>query len=637
VKNARDVLKQYWGYDTFRALQAEIIENVLAEKDTLALLPTGGGKSVCFQIPALVRGGLCLVVTPLIALMKDQVEQLNRRGIKALAVFSGMDNKEIDYALDNCAYDKEVRFLYLSPERLKTEMFRARLQKMNISLLAIDEAHCISQWGYDFRPPYMQIAEIRELLPQNVPCIALTASATEKVCADIIGSLKFREGFGFFRKSFARENLWYSTFEETNKVDKMLRILEKVPGSSVVYVRNRARTQQISQILQNHGIKADFYHAGINSDERSAKQEAWIKGNIRVIVATNAFGMGIDKPNVRTVIHLDLPDSMEAYYQEAGRAGRDGEKAYPVLLFEQNDISSLRENVLKSHPTVEKIRECYQALGNYFQLAVGGGEMQAFPFDIDDFSKKFNFLSLHAFNCLKKLEEQGFILLGEALRMPSRFRFLLNNEEIYRFQVANPQLDGFIKMLLRTYGGESFIQYTRIYEARAAKTMNLPVEKLLAGLQYLNELKVLSYIPANEKPQITFLTVRYNANSLPLDWNKLKDRKDNAIEKAEAMIKYATDKEKCRSLIILQNFDEESEEDCGVCDNCLAKKKNKGVSDEKMSEIILAELAKKSYTLPALVARINVAYEKQILELVKNLTEQEKIGRNDEQEFFVQN
>lgn len=628
--NALDCLKKYWGYEKFRPLQAEITESVLSGKDTLALLPTGGGKSVCFQVPALVKGGLCLVVTPLIALMKDQTEQLKRRGIKAVAIFSGMSAKEIDFALDNCVYDPEMRFLYLSPERLKTEMFVARVKKMPVKLLAVDEAHCISQWGYDFRPPYMQIAEIRQYLKADVTCIALTASATEKVCQDIVKSLNFGSDYRFFRKSFARENLWYSCFEEENKAERMLKILEKVPGSSVVYVRNRAKTQQIAALLRRHDVKADYYHAGLPPEERSKKQEDWIKSQTRVIVATNAFGMGIDKPDVRTVIHLDLPDSMEAYYQEAGRAGRDGERAYPVLLYDKNDLAQLKKNTESSYPDIDKIRNCYNALGNFFNLALGGGEMQSFPFDFEIFCGNFKLQPAEAFQCLKKLEEQGFILMSDAMHTPSVLRFTVSSEELYRFQVANPKADGFIKAVVRMCGGESFSQYTRIYEDRLAKNLSMPVEKVLAGLKYLEQVGILSYVPASDKPKVTFLQGRFDAKKLPLDVIFLQERKNNALEKAETVINYARNTEKCRSLMILHTFDEKSDKDCGTCDVCLKKKKQKAVSDEELRFAVFKALENESLSKEQILKRINIAYEARIVPVLRQMLEKGEIFLTNE-------
>ena len=399
----QSILKQYWGYDTFRPLQAEIIQSVLEGRDTLALLPTGGGKSLCFQVPTLMSEGICIVISPLIALMQDQVEQLKRRGISAVGIFSGMHKNQIDIALDNCIYG-DIKFLYVSPERLQTKLFIERAKQMKINLLAIDEAHCISQWGYDFRPPYMKIAEFRALLPK-VPMIALTATATEEVRADILNRLEMVNP-QTFQQSFARANLSYSAFKEDDKERRLMKILQNVQGSGVVYVRNRRRTQEISDLLNKYNIQSTFYHAGLNAQERTKRQENWIKNRVRVIVATNAFGMGIDKPDVRTVVHLDLPDTLEAYYQEAGRAGRDGEKAYTVALYNQSDTENLEKNVLTSYPPLELVRRVYQSLGNLFQLAVGTGEFNSFDFDLLEFQNRFNLPPTDTYFALKILENQ---------------------------------------------------------------------------------------------------------------------------------------------------------------------------------------------------------------------------------------
>ncbi|MEM6298785.1 MAG: ATP-dependent DNA helicase RecQ [Bacteroidota bacterium] len=423
-----DILKRFWGYDSFRPLQEDIITSVLDGHDTLALMPTGGGKSICFQVPALALEGVCIVVTPLIALMKDQVAQLKQRGIKAQALFSGMRPREIDIALDNCVYG-DTKFLYLSPERLKTKLFQERLQKMNVSLLAVDEAHCISQWGYNFRPPYLTIAQVRKFIP-DVPCIALTATATQNVCIDIQEHLEFREGHQFFRKSFARENLSYSCFKEENKLERLLKILRGVQGSSVVYVRNRRKTQEITELLRKQNVSADFYHAGLDMKERSQKQEAWIKNQIRVIVATNAFGMGIDKPDVRLVVHLDIPDNLEAYYQEAGRAGRDEQKAYAVLLYDQKDTEGLLQRLEMSHPSLEIIKRVYQAIANRYQIPVGSGELASYDFEMKELTKPYNLKATEVHYGLKRLEEQGLVHLTEAVFQSARLMVQVSREAL---------------------------------------------------------------------------------------------------------------------------------------------------------------------------------------------------------------
>ena len=407
-----DILKQYWGFDSFRPLQEDIIQSVLDGKDTLALLPTGGGKSICFQVPALVKEGICIVISPLIALMKDQVYNLQKRGIAAVAIFSGMHYKDIDRILDNCIYGN-TKLLYLSPERLTSDLVRERIKKMKVSLIAVDEAHCISQWGYDFRPPYLQIAEIREYLPK-VPIMALTATATPEVVKDIQEKLEFKRG-EVFQQSFLRENLAYVVLEEEGKMEKLFKVLTGVRGSGLVYVRNRRKTKEIAMFLKKYRITADYYHAGLTNEERSQKQEAWINDKIRIIVATNAFGMGIDKPDVRVVVHMDLPDSLEAYFQEAGRAGRDGQKSYAVLLYNQGDKLDLERRFELSFPPLKEVRLTYQALGSYLQLAVGSGEGESYDFDLVEFSRVYGFSTVKTFNCLKVLERAGWIALSESI------------------------------------------------------------------------------------------------------------------------------------------------------------------------------------------------------------------------------
>lgn len=421
--NIHNILAKYWGYHSFRPLQEEIITSVLQGNDTLALLPTGGGKSVCFQVPALVQEGVCIVISPLIALMKDQVDNLQKKGISAIAITSAMHKREIDIAFDNCVYGN-IKFLYLSPERLITPIAQARIQKMKVSLIAVDEAHCISQWGYDFRPSYLEIAKLRELQPK-VPVLALTATATPEVVKDIQEKLRFKKA-NVLQKSFERKNLAYVVIGEEDKLSRLLKVVNNVGGTGVVYVRNRKKTQEVAAFLQKNKIPADFYHAGLTPGERSQKQDSWIKNKTRVIVATNAFGMGIDKPDVRFVVHLDLPDSLEAYFQEAGRAGRDEGKAYAVMLYNEADINDLKSNVEMSFPSVEEIRQTYQALANYYQLAVGSGEGAAFDFDISELCRNYKLEPVTVFNSIRFLEKEGYISATEAVYQPSRINFTLN-------------------------------------------------------------------------------------------------------------------------------------------------------------------------------------------------------------------
>ncbi|MFT6148003.1 MAG: ATP-dependent DNA helicase RecQ, partial [Saprospiraceae bacterium] len=444
----QEVLKKFWGFDNFRSMQLEIIKSVLDGKDTLALLPTGGGKSICFQIPALCQEGICIVVSPLIALMKDQVHNLNKRGIPAVAIYSGMHYREIDRVFDNCAYGK-IKFLYLSPERLMTDLAQERIKKMNVNLIAIDEAHCISQWGYDFRPPYLEIAKIRILHPK-VPFLALTATATPEVVTDIQERLEFKTE-NVFQKSFRRDNLAYVVLNDEGKLEKMLSILQKVKGSSVVYVRNRKKTKEAAQFLQLNNIYADFYHAGLTNDVRSKKQDAWINNQTRVMVSTNAFGMGIDKPDVRTVIHLTLPDSLEAYFQEAGRAGRDGNRAFSILLYSETDKVELERQFEQSYPAFSEIKQVYRALGSYFQLAIGSGLGESFDFDLIEFCRHYKFKVVETFNALKILMHEGWLFMTEAVYVPSSLMVKATKEDLYDYKLRNKGFENLITTILRTY------------------------------------------------------------------------------------------------------------------------------------------------------------------------------------------
>ncbi len=613
-----EILKRYWGYSSFRPMQEEIIQSVLDGKDTLSLLPTGGGKSVCFQVPALLLDGICIVISPLIALMKDQVEQLNGRGIKAAAVFSGMKRREIDITLDNCIYG-DYKFLYVSPERLKTELFRERAKQMNISLLAIDEAHCISQWGYDFRPPYLQIIDFKnELTIAKV--IALTATATKEVKEDIIARLEMKDA-QIFQKSFARANLSYSAFQLENKEQKLLEILRNVPGTSVVYVRSRKQTREIAETLKRNQISADFYHAGLSGKLRSEKQDAWIYNQVRVMVATNAFGMGIDKPDVRTVIHLDLPDSLEAYYQEAGRAGRDERKAYAVALFHAEDLSDLKERTEKSAATLEQIKRTYQALSNYYKLAVGSHAFSSFQFQYDHFIKSFNLPTIETYTALKKLADEGLIQLTDGFFDASKLIFLLDKSETYKFQIANPKLDPLIKTLLRLYGGEVFNSYLKIKEKDIAVLLRTDEKQVRQWLQFLSDQEIIDYQQSSDTPTLTFLTPRLDPEKLPIDNQQIEWRRKLALEKAQAVIKYMQTAE-CRTQVFQRYFDERTTITCGICDNDLEKKKHMDISKIPVDEV--EELLEAPRTITDLRALLSKHHEEQIMEAVRILIEDGK-------------
>jgi ATP-dependent DNA helicase RecQ len=562
-------------------MQEDIIQSVLNGNDTLALLPTGGGKSLCFQVPALARPGVCIVVSPLIALMKDQVQNLLKRNIKAVAIYSGMNSVEIDNAIDNCVYG-DYRFLYLSPERLTTEIIRFRIPKMKVNLLAIDEAHCISQWGYDFRPPYLRIAEIRQLLP-DTPVLALTATATPGVIDDICQKLEFKNQ-KIFRKSFERKNLTYAVIKEENKLERLLTICSKVPGTGVVYVRNRRKTKEIADFLNKNNISADFYHAGLDTRTRDEKQLNWTRDKLRVIVCTNAFGMGIDKPNVRFVVHMDLPDTPEAYFQEAGRAGRDEKKAYAVLLFNNSDIIDLDHFFENSYPPPDFIRQVYNALGNYFHLAIGSGKDKGYEFLLGDFCSHYNFERITTFNALKFLEKEGYILMSDALSNPSKLMLLLNNEDLYRFMVANKSYEILIKTLLRSYTG-LFTAFTRIDENEISRRLKVETGLIMTSLKKLHQMRVLHYEPQNLKPLIYYTLPRTDIKDVLISPENYAERKKFAKKRLEAIKQYVVAENKCRSLMLLEYFGETTATECGICDVCLKRNKTE-LSTSEYNEII---------------------------------------------------
>jgi len=627
----REILKKYWQYDAFRPLQEDIINSVLAGNDTLALLPTGGGKSICFQVPSLAREGICIVVSPLIALMKDQVANLQRRGIKAIAVYSGMNAREIDIAIDNCVYGHN-KFLYLSPERLTTDIVRARLPKMKVNLLAIDEAHCISQWGYDFRPPYLQIAEIREILPQ-IPVLALTATATPDVITDICEKLVFRD-HKIFVKSFERKNLTYAVLKEENKLERLLRICNRVPGTGIVYVRNRKKTREIAEFLQYNKISASYYHAGLDATTRDNRQDEWVQEKIRVIVSTNAFGMGIDKPNVRFVVHMDLPDSPEAYFQEAGRGGRDEKRAFAVLLYNKSDLLDLARAHENSFPPIDFIKNIYNALGNYLQLAMGSGRDLSYDFVLQDFCSHYNLDRIKTFNALVFLEKEGYITLSEAFSSPSRIMVLLDKEELYRFMVANPLYDILLKILLRSYAG-LFTDFTRIHEEEITKRLSVGIDELTRHLNRLHQLRVLYYEPANSVPRITFNSGRLNASDLSISPENYKNRKKSAGLRVNAMHEYVTSENICRSTLLLQYFGETPPPPCGKCDVCTSSTRNEITATDlkNISSFIVQELRNKQLTIGQLINNLKAPYpEKKVIATIQWMKDTEKLILNPENE-----
>jgi ATP-dependent DNA helicase RecQ len=627
------LLQQYWGYKSFRPLQEEIIHSVLQGKDTLALLPTGGGKSVCFQVPALAQEGICVVVSPLIALMKDQVENLTNKGIKAISITSDMHKREIDIALDNCVYGG-IKLLYLSPERLETEIVKVRLQKMKVNLIAIDEAHCISQWGYDFRPSYLKIKLLRELLPK-VPVLALTATATPKVVKDIQQQLLFKKE-NVFQKSFERTNLSYIVLNEEDKVGRLLKIAKNLKGSGIVYVRNRKKTQEIAGYLKSNKISADFYHAGVEAKQRTQKQNDWMQNKTRIIVCTNAFGMGIDKPDVEFVVHVDVPDSLEAYFQEAGRAGRNEKKAYAILLYNKADDAEFENNIALSFPGIEEIRTTYQAIANNYQIAIGAGLGTTFTFDIAAFCDTYNLQTITVFNCIKFIEREGYISFTDAFYQPSKIKIELGRDELYKFQLASPVYDVFIKLLLRSHGG-LFDNFVKINEFELAKKSNTSRDNIIKKLNYLHQNKVLTYVPQTELPQITFERERVDAKKLTLSKENFSLLKKLAIERMQAVIHYASSTHKCRSQLLLAYFGETNTVRCNQCDVCLDENKNTLNTEEfeTINNQIKELLEIHPLSLDTLVNSLTEGNEEKRLKTIRWLLDNKKLKYNKENKLII--
>lgn len=621
------ILQQYWRYPHFRPLQEDVINHVLEGNDTLALMPTGGGKSICFQVPALAKDGICIVVTPLIALMKDQVENLRSKGIEAVAIFAGMSKREVDICLDNCIYGK-IKFLYLSPERLMSELVRERIRYMKVNLFAIDEAHCISQWGYDFRPPYLHLAELRDLHP-DVPFLALTATATEKVILDIQEKLQFKikpdGSTAVFTKSFVRDNLAYMALKEEHKTRRLVSIIRNTGGSGIVYVRNRKETQEMARFLIAEGISANFYHAGLSTPERAKKQEAWKKNELQVMVATNAFGMGIDKPDVRFVVHVDIPDTLEAYYQEAGRAGRDEKKSYAVLLYNEADKLRIQKNFELSFPTVKEIVQIYYHLGNYFQLAYGAGQYLSFEFDIGDFCNRYQLEPLKTISALKFLERDEWLVVSENVYIPSRLRFDVSSHDLYSFQVAHANLDGFIKTILRAYGG-AFDYFVPFRESDLAKKANLSTNEVVKRLQDLQRYQIITYLPQTDKPQLQLLQPRSDSQHLNINRKHIESRKAIGEEQLRAVLNYLKE-DGCRSQKLLYYFGEKSSKSCEICDYCL--RNNKKTKQEELENKLIIEinnlLVIEPLGLDELVEGLQNGNEKERITVIRNLVDTGKL------------
>lgn len=575
------LLKQYWGYDSFRGIQEEIINSISENKDTLGLMPTGGGKSITFQVPALAKDGLCLVITPLIALMKDQVQNLRKRGIKALSIYSGMSRQDIITTLENCIFGN-YKFLYISPERLDTEIFRTKLRKMKVSMITVDESHCISQWGYDFRPAYLKIAEIRELLP-DVPVLALTATATPEVVKDIQARLHFRRE-NVFRMSFERSNLAYIVRKTDNKTGELLHILRSMPGSAIVYVRNRRRTKEITELLNNEDITADFYHAGLDDATKDIRQHRWQSGGSRVMVATNAFGMGIDKPDVRIVIHMDLPDSIEAYFQEAGRAGRDGQKAYAVILYAKADKTTLHKRILDTFPEKEYIKDVYEHLQYYYQMAMGDGLDCVREFNIEDFCRKFKYFPVPVDSALKILTQAGYLEYTGEQDNTSRLLFTIQRDELYRLREMGDDMDKLIQTVLRSYTGV-FTDYTYINEDSLAIRTGLTRRQIYEQLVHLAKLRIVSYIPRKKTPYIIYTRERIEAQLIHISPEIYEERKARYETRINAMLEYVTNDTLCRSRMLLDYFGEKNEHNCGQCDTCIGLRKQTATCQPDREEL----------------------------------------------------
>lgn len=626
----RNILHKYWGYSSFRPLQEEIILSVLEGKDTLALLPTGGGKSICFQVPTLSKEGICLVVSPLIALMKDQVENLKKRGIKAERITSDLRSREIDIILDNCIYG-DIKFLYVSPERLVTEVFIERVKKMNVSLIAVDEAHCVSQWGYDFRPPYLLISDLRKWV--DAPVLALTATATPEVVTDIQEKLLFKTPC-VFQGSYIRDNLTYVVLEEENKYKKLLDICSKVNGTGIIYASTRKRTKEIADFLIQNKISASFFHAGLTVKIKNKRQEDWMSNTVRIIVSTNAFGMGIDKPDVRFVVHMDIPNNPESYFQEAGRAGRDGKRAWAVLIYNKQDIQALDFRVESKFPPLHVVRKMYRAMCNHLQIAIGFGKETSHNFFLHEFISKYNFKSVEAYNSLKLLEQAGYITLGEAFYNPSRVLVVMNRKDLYSFQIQRPELENMIKFLLRSFDG-IFDVFVKIDENDLARKLNSSYVEIKKVLQVLHKMHAIHYIPQNNLPKLFFIHERLIEDSLMFDKSIYSERKKLDLQRKNAMQEYVIQSE-CRSVQLVSYFGELNSIPCGKCDVCLERKKNK-LSDQ---EITLLEdeienvVAKGIITIEELKGEFPKIDSEKLLQVVRWLVDVGRVERNEHGAFL---
>ncbi len=630
----RDILKQYWGYPSFRPMQEDIVDSVVEGKDTLALLPTGGGKSICFQVPAMTMEGICIVITPLISLMKDQVMHLKKIGIPAAAIFTGMHHNQVEIVYNQAVFGM-LKFLYVSPERLMTDMFIEAIKKMKVNLLAVDESHCISQWGYDFRPPYLKIAEIREYIP-NTPVMALTATATPAVVEDIQYRLNFKER-NVFQTSYERKNVTYNVIHDADKFGVMYRLFKRMDkGSGIVYVRSRKRTKIIADWLQSTGISASFYHAGLDAKTRDYRQQLWMNGTIKVIVATNAFGMGIDKPDVRLVVHLDIPDSLEAYFQEAGRAGRDLQPSEAFMIVAENDIDRLKDNIKNTYPELKKIRMIYEALGNYLQIPIGSGKNQSYNFDINDFCNAYNLSLLEVFNTIQLMEREGYIATSEALSSPSKIHIKAGREDLYRFQIEYQEFDTIIKYMLRNLPGV-LSDFVNIREETISIKTGLSVEMIIKQIERLEKLDFLTYIPRNDKPQIFYLTERLNISNISLSEDVYKNRKEDADRRLQSVIDFVNNDEICRSVQLLRYFGENIKNTCGRCDVCSSRNRNDVDNKEYkiISDIIISELKENSAPIYEVVNNIKTYKEEKIVETIRWMVDNNIIRQDDKGKLSI--
>lgn len=627
MRDYHEILKQYWGYDAFRDLQEDIITSIGQGRDTLGLMPTGGGKSITFQIPALAQEGLCIVITPLIALMKDQVQNLRSRGIKAVAIYSGMTRQEIIIALENCIFG-DYKFLYISPERLDTDIFRAKLRAMKVSMITVDESHCISQWGYDFRPAYLKIAEIRTLLP-GIPVLALTATATLEVVKDIQARLAFREE-NVFRMSFERKNLAYIVRPTDNKTNELLHILRRIPGSAIVYVRSRRRTKEITELLVNEGITADFYHAGLANAVKDLRQKRWQSSECRVIVATNAFGMGIDKSDVRIVLHLDLPDSPEAYFQEAGRAGRDGAKAYAVILYSRADKTTLHKRIPDTFPDKDYIKDVYEHLQYYYQMAMGDGLGCTKEFSLEEFCRKFKYFPVPVDSALKILAQAGYLEYTDEQDNASRILFIIRRDELYKLKEMGTEAEALMQTVLRSYTGV-FTDYAYISEASLAIRTGLTPEQVFELLKTISKRRIIDYIPHKKTPYIIYTRERVELRHLHIPPSVYEERKERYEARIHAMVEYVTSETACRSRMLLRYFGEKNEHNCGQCDICLSHRAGNELSStafEALKKQII-ELVKEQPLTPADVADKLDADKEHLSRVIQFLLEEGELKMKD--------